>query len=75
MSEKQIEFAEQAGFKKDFRTVDNIFILRTNNKGHDSKRKLASCIVILLKSRKLLILYLVLCCGRCWQNLVSGVGS
>ena len=75
-AEKQgVKAKGQAGFRKDFRTTDNIFILRsliekqrqTRQKGRTSK--LYCCF------GRRLILYLVLCCGRCWRNLVFAAES
>ena len=78
-AEKQgVKAKGQAGFRKDFRTTDNIFILRLlidNQRSHYRRETLASCIVVLSISRKLSILYLILYCGRCWKSLVSVVES
>jgi hypothetical protein len=52
----------QAGFRKDFRTTDNLFILRTlTEQARFQKKKLYTC----------LIQYQGTCCGRCWRDLAS----
>lgn len=72
--EHAVKAKGQAGFRKNFHTTDNIFILRSlidKQKQTRQKGKLASCTAAFLTLRRCLILYLVLCCGRCWRNLVS----
>ena len=58
----------QAGFRKDFRTTDNIFVLRSlidRQRQSRQRERLASCIVALWISGKHLTLYLDICFGRC----------
>jgi hypothetical protein len=59
----------QAGFRKDFRTTDNLFVLRTLPNEPNFKKK--NYILILWTSKKPLIHYQGSCCGRCWRDLAS----
>jgi len=59
----------QAGFRKDFRTTDNLFILRTLIKqARFQKKKLYTCFVDFKKAFDTVPRD---CCGRCWRDLAS----
>jgi len=58
----------QAGFRKDYHTTDQLFILRTLIEQNKTKKN--HSIVILWTSKKHSILCHVKCCGMCW--LASG---
>ncbi len=59
----------QAGFRNDFRTTNNLFILRTLTE--QSRFQKNSYTLILWTSKKPLIQYQGTCCGRCWRDLAS----
>ena len=66
--EHAVKAKGQAGFRIDFRTTHHIFIFRSLIDKQKQIRKqgnVASCTAALLTSERRLILYLVLCCGRC----------
>ncbi len=54
----------QVGFRKYYRSTDQLFILRTLIE--QSKGKKNHFIIVLWISKKRSILYRVKCCGRCW---------
>jgi hypothetical protein len=58
----------QAGFRKDYRTTDQLFILQTLIE--QSKEKKRHSISVLWTSKRHSILCHVKCCGKCW--LASG---
>jgi hypothetical protein len=58
-----------AGFRMDFRTTDNLFILRTLTE--QARFKKNNYTLVLWTSKKPLIQYQGTCCGRCWRDLAS----
>ena len=68
----------QAGFRKDFRTTDNTFIVRSvidHQRRTRQKGKAGKLYCCFVDFKKASILYLVLCCGRCWNSLLSVLES
>ena len=63
----------QAGFRKDFRTTDNISVLKSLiDKQKQTHGKLYCCFVsssLLFQERITLIRFRVACCGGCWRPL------
>jgi hypothetical protein len=60
---------DQVGFSKDYRTIDQLFILRTLIEQSKAKKETIIFVVLWISKRRS-ILCCVKCCGKCW--LVSG---